>query len=136
MKNVFTILFILTLTISVFAQDTVTENRGVIKIQKKGQLVKVVFDEVNYRLIGIDQYGNALDSAVVEFTMSFTIKGIFYTEKTVGPALTYQMQQLLGKCDRTSLLYFENIKAKDRNGTLLEMPKFKYTFGYSDEDND
>ena len=33
-------------------------------------------------------------------------------------------------------IFFEHIKAKDRNGTLINMPKFQYNFGYSDENND
>ena len=126
----------LSFSVSLFAQETDEMNRGTIKVQKKGQLAKIQFDDVNYRLIGIDQYGNVLDSAVVEFQMSVTIKGIFYSEHTVGPALTYQMQQLLGKCDRTSKMFFDKIKAKDRNGTLVEMPKFQYNFGYRDENNE
>ena len=134
MKNILLVVLLFSSSLSSFAQET--ENRGTIKVQKKGQLVKTQFDDVNYRLIGIDQYGNVLDTAVVEFQMSVTIKGIFYSEKTIGPGLTYQMQQLLGKCDRTSKIFFENIKAKDRNGTIVKMPKFQYNFGYSDENND
>lgn len=136
MKKLFLLLFFFALTGSISAQENSTQNRGTIKVQKKGQLAKIQFDNVNYRLIGIDQYGNVMDSAVVEFQMSTTIRGIFYSEKTVGPGLSYQMQQLLGKCDHTAKIFFENIKAKDRNGTLINMPKFQYAFGYSDENND
>ena len=137
MKKIIILLFFIPLCYSISAQENnTTEKRGTIKIQKKGQLSKIQFDNVNYRLIGIDQYGNILDSAVVEFQMSANIRGIFYSEKTVGPMLSYQMQQLLGKCDRTTKLFFEKIKVKDRNGTLIDMPKFQYTFGYSDENND
>jgi len=117
------------------AQDT-DSDRGTIRVQKKGQLIKIQFDDVNYRLVGIDQYGNVLDSAVVEFQMSVTIKGIFYYEKTVGFALSYEMQRLLGRCDSTSKIYFENIKAKDRSGNILEMPKFQYSYGYSDQNSE
>lgn len=136
MKKIITIFFVLFISTSLFAQETNESNRGTIKIQKKGQLSKIQFDDVNYRLIGIDQYGNVLDSAVVEFQMSVTIKGVFCTEQTVGPALTYKMQQLLGKCDHTSKIFFDKIKAKDRNGTVIEMPKFQYNFGYRDENNE
>ena len=129
-----TLFFLLSiLCFSVFSQETIEFNRGTIKVQKKGQLSKIQFDDVNYRLIGIDQYGNVLDSAVVEFQLSVTIKGIYYSEQTTGPALTYKMQQLLGKCDRTTKIFFYKIKAKDRNGTVVEMPKFQYTFGYANE---
>lgn len=131
MKKTLTLLFLLTFTLSVSAQTNA--QRGTIKVEKKGQLVKVVFDNVNYRLIGIDQYGNALDSAVVEFQMSVTIKGIFYSEKTVGPVLTYKMQQTLGKCDATSIILFDKIKAKDKKGSLLTMPAFKYRLAYANE---
>ncbi len=133
MKKTFTLLLFFTLTLTLSAQED--EHRGTIKVEKRGQLAKVVFDNVNYRLIGIDQYGNTMDSAVVEFQMSVTIKGIFYSEKTVGPALTYQMQQLLGKCDRTSTLFFEKIKAKDKKGTLVNMPKFQYQLAYTKNEN-
>jgi hypothetical protein len=134
-KRIIVILFFV-ISNSIFSQENTTGNRGTIKLQKSGHLSKIQFDNVNYRLIGIDRYGNVIDSAVVEFEMSVSISGIFYSEKTVGPILSYQMQQLLGRCDRTTKIFFEKIKAKDRNGTLLNMPRFQYSFGYSDENND
>ena len=136
MKNILTIFFLLTLTLSLSAQEKENEHRGTIKVNTKGQLAKVVFDNVNYRLIGIDQYGNILDSAVVEFQMSVTIIGTYYSEATVGPTLSYKMQQLLGRCDRTSIIFFEKIKAKDKQGTIVKMPKFQYALGYTNENNE
>lgn len=136
MKKLIIILIFFSVTNSIFSQEDKDESRGTIKIQKKGQLSKIQFDNVNYRLIGVDRYGNAIDSAVVEFEMSVTINGIFYSEKTAGPILSYNMRQLLGRSDRTTKIFFEKIKAKDRNGTLIDMPKFQYSFGYSDENND
>ena len=136
MKKLSILLFLFAFSYSISAQENSTEQRGTIKVQRKGRPVKAQFDNVNFRLIGIDQYGNILDSAIVEFQMSATIIGVFYSEKTVGPYLSYQTQQLLGKCDRTTKIFFEKIKAKDKNGTLINIPKFQYTFGYSDENND
>ena len=135
MKKLIILSFFIAVVCSVSAQENDNQYKGIIKIQKKGQLAKVQFDNVNYRLVGIDQYGNVIDSAVVEFQMSATINGIFYKEKTVGPALSYQMQQMMGKCDRTTKLVFENIKAKDRNGTLVDMPKFQFALGVADENS-
>lgn len=135
MKKLIILSFFIAVVCSVSAQENDNQYKGIIKIQKKGQLAKVQFDNVNYRLVGIDQYGNIIDSAVVEFQMSATINGIFYKEKTVGPALSYQMQQMMGKCDRTTKLVFENIKAKDRNGTLVDMPKFQFALGVADENS-
>ena len=133
MKKILPFIVFILLQISVKGQEENT--RGTIKVQKKGLVTKVVFDDVNYRLIGIDQYGNVLDSAVVEFQMSFTIKGVFYSDSAAGPALTPQMRQLLGKSDRTTKIFFDGIKVKNRNGNVQKMPKFNYTFGYSDEGN-
>lgn len=134
MKKILFLLLLFSSSISLIAQEN--DNRGTIKIQKKGQLAKIQFDDVNYRLIGIDQYGNVLDSAVVQFQMEVTIKGIAYSESTIGPVLSYRMQQILGKCDRTSKIFFVNIKAKDRSGSIINMPKFQYNYGYSEESNE
>ena len=131
-RTIILFLFMVT-TSAVAAQEP---KHGTIHLRKTGQLSKIHFDDVYYRLIGIDAYGNVLDSAVLEFTMSVTIKGVFYSESAAGPSLTYDMQRLLGNSDRTSVVYFDKIKARDRSGNIVEMPKFRYNFGYVDEDND
>jgi hypothetical protein len=116
----------------IVGQENDTKYKGTIKVQKKGHLVKMQFDNVNYRLVGIDQYGNVLDSAAVEFEISLTVKGIFHSEKTVGPMLSPEMQQQLDRCDQTTKLFFDGIKAKERDGTIIDMPKFQYVFRYSE----
>lgn len=135
MKTLLSTLVLLICSCVLSAQEQEDEFKGTVKVQKTGHLVKVLFDNVNYRLIGIDQYGNPLDSAVVEFQMGVTVKGIFYREETKGFNLTYEMQQLLGKCDQSSKIFFDKIKAKDRNGTVLEMPKFSYSTGSRNDDS-
>ena len=137
MKKFISIVLFFCFVSSLTAQkkDTITLN-GTIKVQRKGQLAKVQFDNINYRLIGIDQYGNPIDSAVVEFQLSATIRGVFYSEKMTGSMLSSQMQQLLGKCDRTTKLFFTKIIAKDRSGNLIEMPKFNYVTGFAEENNE
>ena len=112
------------------AQNT-TAKKGTIKVQKKGHLAKVIFDDVNYRLIGIDIYGNIMDTAVIEFKMLVTVKGIAYKTSTVGHNLSREMQELIERRDSRTTLYFKNVKAKDRNGTLINIPDFSYTFPYS-----
>ncbi len=116
------------------AQEGEYEFRGTIKVQKTGHINRIIFDNVNYRLIAIDQYGNPLDSAIQEFQLGVSIKGIYYKEQTKGSILSYQMQQLLGKCDQTSVIFFDKIKAKDRSGIVLDMPKFSYSLGKMSED--
>jgi len=135
MKNYFLILLFASLSFSLFSQET-NETHGTIKVQKKGQLAKVEFDDVNYRLVGIDVYGNVIDSAVVEFEMSVVIKGILYAAKANGPGISKKMQDILNSCDRTSIIYFDKIKAKDKSGNILDIKKIRYTFGYSNENTE
>lgn len=117
--------------VSVFAQaPTKPPVTKTIKVKKQGHLSKVIFDEVNYRLIGIDIYGNVMDSAVIEFKMFVTVKGIFYKTKATGSFLSREMQEILDRRDNRTTIYFKEIKAKERNGTIIPMPDFPYTFPF------
>lgn len=129
MKNLSTLLLFVLFSSSLYSQDSYNGKRGTIKVRKTGQLVKVQYDGVNYRLIGIDRYGNVLDTAVVEFQMSVTVQGVFHTLTAIGPGLTEQMRGLLERTGGETQLFFKKIKAKDRYGTLIDMPNFQYTFG-------
>ncbi len=129
MKRIAVLFLFFIITGAVFSQSSPTNKRGTIRIRKIGNLVKVQYDNVNYRLIGIDRFGNLLDNAVIAFQLSVSIQGVFYTQKSAGSALTRSMQQLLGRCSGQTVLFFEKIKAKDNNGTVLDMPAFKYVLG-------
>ena len=111
------------------AQESAIGKKGTIKVEKKNLINHIQYDNVNYRLIGIDQYGNVLDSAVYEFELKTTIKGIAYAEKTVGAFLTYEMQKIIGRCDADCSILFTNIIAKDKYGNRIKMKPFNYTFG-------
>lgn len=113
-----------------FSGTIVKAQKGTIKIQKKGHLVKTQFDNVNYRLVGIDQYGNVIDSAIVEYEIAVTVRGLFYTEKNIGPYLSSNMQDMLNRADQTTEISFDKIKAKDRDGNILDMPKTKSKIAY------
>lgn len=132
-KCIFLFVLSVILNNSSFAQED-NNYKGTIKVQKKGHLVKTEYDNVNFRLVGIDQYGNILDTAVLEFKISVTIKGIFHSEKNTGPILSANMQALLDRSDNTTKIFFDNIKAKDRDGTLVDMPKFQYTQDFRPSD--
>lgn len=129
MKNLSFILFFFLFIPSVFSQGTTNEKRGTIKVRKTGQLVKVKYDEVNYRIIGIDQYGNLIDTAVVEFQMSVSVQGVFHKLNVRGSALSPEMRQLMERTGGETQLFFKNIKVKDRYGEILRMPDFQYTYG-------
>lgn len=130
-NRLFVLIFFLFITSTIAQAQT-----GTIKIQKKGHLVKTQFDNVNYRLVGIDQYGNVIDSAVVEFEIAVRVRGLFYAEKNIGPYLSSNMQDMLNRADQTTEISFDKIKAKDRDGTILDMPKTKSKIAYDASEYD
>jgi hypothetical protein len=134
MKHLIIIVHLLVFSLSLLAQEKSDKRDGTIKVQKAGHLVSVQFDAVNYRVICIDEYGNPLDTAVQEFRMGVTIQGIFYTENTKGSLCSSKMQQLLTRADQSSNIIIDKIKAKDRNGTVVDMPKIIYSFGSRNDD--
>lgn len=129
MKKLLLIL-LLTFTFSISAQE---DNRGTIKVQKKGSIHSLMFDHVNSRLIGKDRYGNILDSAVVSYTVLVTIQGVAYQENIPGTTLSQSMQGRISRIDGGSTLFFSNIKVKDKTGTYIDWPKFSTKLGYSYE---
>jgi hypothetical protein len=132
MKKSFLLLFIL-FSIRIIAQEQTEPTRGTIVIQKKGNIKMVVFDNVNFRLLAIDNSGNILDSAIVSFRIKTTILGIAHDEPTMGSFLSKELQQKLSRVDSGTILFFSEIKVKDKYGNLIEWADFKSKIGFSYE---
>jgi hypothetical protein len=134
------ILFIFFCTLGLFANaqedERNTNTQGTIRVQKKGTLHSVLYDDVNFRLVCRDIYGNILDSAVVAFDLDFTVKGIAYSEKTVGCFISKINQQRLSQLDGMVSLMFSNVKAKDKYGNIISFPGFKAQTGKARERED
>lgn len=113
-----------------------TNNIGTIKVKKKGVLHSVIYDNVNFRLVCKDIYGNIIDTAVTEFKLNVSIKGIAYSEKMTGPFLSKSMQQKLSRMDGITILMFSDINAKEKNGTIITFPDFKIQTGTLRENTD
>ncbi|CAN5417133.1 hypothetical protein BH10BAC1_BH10BAC1_18800 [soil metagenome] len=127
-KILFFLLLLFSYTLS--AQE---DNRGTIKVQKKGKINSVIFDNINNRLIAQDVYGNILDSAVVSYNVMVTIQGVAYAEQVVGTTLSTTMQQRIQRVDGGTTLFFTKIKVKEKNGTTFDWRKFSAKIGYSYE---
>lgn len=123
-------IFLLIITFYASAQE---DNRGTIKVQKKGNVYAVIFDNVNNRLIGKDNYGNILDSAVVSYNVMLTIQGIAYEDKIQGTTLSKTMQNRIKRVDGRTTLFFTDIKVKEKNGKVIDWPKFNVKLGRSFE---
>jgi hypothetical protein len=132
MKKTFLLLFILS-SMCLFAQEKTEPTRGTIIVQKKGNINAVVFDNVNFRLIAIDNSGNILDSAIVSFRIKTTILGIAHDEPTLGSYLSKELQFKLSRIDSGTILYFSEIKVKDKYGNIINWADLKSKIGYSYE---
>jgi len=133
MKKLIFLLFVI-IGFHASAQEVNTgDNRGTIKVEKKGRLHSIFYDDVNFRLIGKDVYGNIIDTAVASFTLNFTVKGIAYSEKTAGHTISPQNQQRLSRLDGVVVLMFSDIKAKEKSGSMVAFPDFKAQTGTARE---
>lgn len=135
MKKIFSLLFLFSGFFAI-AQDTASSMHGAIKVQKTGTLHSVLYDDVNFRLVCRDVYGNINDTAVISFDIDLTVKGIAYSEKNTGCFLSRQMQQRLSRMDGMVTLMFSNIKARDKYGSIISFPNFKAYSGQAREKED
>ncbi len=132
MKKIIFILILSSFNLLILAQSNIdNEKRGTITVQKKGLLHSIFYDDVNFRLIGKDVYGNIMDTAVIAFDIDVTIKGIAYSEKVIGSFLSKQMQIRMSRLDALTTLFFSNIKAKEKNGSIISFPNFSAKTGFS-----
>jgi hypothetical protein len=136
MKNLF-FTFFLFLSLFSAAQDTTNDSfSGTIKVKNKGLLHSVLYDDVNYRLVCRDIYGNIIDTAIISYNVNVTIKGIAYAENAAGSFLPKMIQQRLGSIDGITTLMFSDIKAKEKNGMIMSFPAFKAQTGNQKEKAD
>jgi hypothetical protein len=112
-------------------QQSTIEYTSTTPVSTTPSTLKVIFDDSKSQLIGIDKAGAILDSAVVSFQLSTRVQGVSCSEKTTGCFLSGAMLELLKKTDVNSIIYFEDIWAKDAAGVMGEAPSFQYNVGYS-----
>lgn len=92
--------------------------------------LKIIFDDSNSQLIGIDTAGNVIENAIVAFQLFVNIKGKSYSEQALGSFLSKSMVTLLEKTEPNTILYFEHIQIKNASGGLMEAQNFQYNLGY------
>ena len=116
MKKLILIFFLFSLTVS--AQEPV----GTIKIKREQNLVKAVFDNVEYKLMAIDRFGNPQENTFASYTL--WIKGKKSTKKFVGYSntLTPEMLKELKSLKRATKIFFTNIKVNEDDAHLVDLP--------------
>jgi hypothetical protein len=91
-----------------------------IKVKRESKLVKMYFDNTEYKLIPIDRFGNPQDNAVKSY--KFWIKGQDGFLPGYDNSLTPDMIKALKKVKKAAKIYFTEINVEDENGHLLKMP--------------
>ncbi len=130
MKKLLIVCCLILLNIASIAQE---DMKGTIKVQKNGKIFSLLFDNVNNRLVGKDNYGNILDSAIISFDVMVIIKGIEFKESVTGHTLSTTMQNRINRVDNGTTLFFKNIRVKEKNGTVTQWPKFNTKIGFAFE---
>ncbi len=102
-----------------YAQEQPAES---IKVTKVEQLVKAEYDNTQYKLVGIDRFGNPKLSAVRSFELHYNLNGNLYKYVSYSSGLTPEMLESLKKLKIAQKIFFTKIKAEDDNGHLVELP--------------
>ena len=105
-------------TLSVGAQEPV----GTIKVKREQNLVKAVFDNVEYKLMAIDRFGNPKENTFASYTL--WIKEKKSTKKFIGYSntLTPEMLKELKSLKRATKIFFTNIKVNGDDDHLVDLP--------------
>jgi len=92
-----------------------------IKIKREQNLVKVIFDNTEYRLFPIDRFGNPKDNEIVSYTLWIKANK---TIKLQGfsSTLTPEMLKELKKVKKATKIFFTQIKVKGDDEHLIDMP--------------
>ncbi|HET6228179.1 MAG TPA: hypothetical protein VFF27_18000 [Bacteroidia bacterium] len=93
-------------------------------------LLKIIFDDSNSQLLGIDTTGKIVDNAIIAFQLFVKIKGVDHSEQALGSYLSKAMLDLLAQVEQNTILYFEHIQVKNPAGNLVEVEDFQYTLSY------
>lgn len=121
MKKIVFLFVLLILAAAVLAQTDTTKS-GTITVKKKSKK-KTLVDQANNRIVLIDEYGKVVDtSRVVSFEMAVSLKGELRTVAASGNKLTAEMTHMITDATHGTVIYFTNIKAKNKSGTMENYP--------------
>lgn len=98
--------------------------------QPKKPFLRIIFDDSNAQLIGIDSSGKIVENAIIAFQLFVKIKGVEHSEQALGSYLNTSMRDLLTQAESNTILYFEHIQVKNASGNLIEAKDFQYTLSY------
>lgn len=95
---------------------------NVIKIKKESDLVKVVFDNVDLRLMPVDRFGNPRQNKVVSYKLWIKGKGEPKVYQGFNNSLSPEMIKELNKLKKATKLFFTDINVQDDDDHALKLP--------------
>lgn len=94
-----------------------------ITIRKESNLAKASYDNVEYKLIAQDKYGNIVNHAVKSFELHYVEKkNKLKVFKSNSESLTPEMLQEFKKLKEAKKIFFTKIIAEDEFGTSVRLP--------------
>ena len=106
-------------TLSLSAQQPQAET---IKVTKVQQVIKAAYDNTQYKLIGVDRFGNPKETAIRSFELRYSINGHTYMFVSYSGALTDEMIGNMNALKKDQKIFFSKIKAQEDNGDLVDLP--------------
>lgn len=95
---------------------------AVIKIKKESDLVKVVFDNVELKLMAVDRFGNPRQNQVVSYKLWIKGKGDTKMFPGSNNSLSTEMIKELDKQKKATKIFFTDINVKDDDEHALKLP--------------
>ncbi|MBK6833409.1 MAG: hypothetical protein IPG89_03675 [Bacteroidetes bacterium] len=119
MKKILFIIIGLFILSPIFSQEEPQK----ITIRKESNLAKASYDNVDYKLIAQDKYGNIVNHVVKSFELHYRISNkkikmmISYSE-----SLTPEMLEEFKKLKEAKKIFFTKIMAEDEFGNVVRLP--------------
>lgn len=125
-QNRLTLVILLFFSVVVCKAQTTTEKKQSSSLPP----LKIIFDDSNAQLLGIDTSGHIIENGIIAFQLFVNIKGITHSEQALGNSLSKSMLDLVNQADENTIFYFEHIQVKTAAGTLVEAENIQYKLGY------
>lgn len=93
-----------------------------IKFKKESNLVKVVFDNTDPKLVVVDRFGNPRENRVLSYKLYVKTKKDAKEFKGFSNALSGEMINYLNKLKSATKIFFTDIMVEDETGHPLRLP--------------
>ncbi|MBA2612318.1 MAG: hypothetical protein H0U95_10130 [Bacteroidetes bacterium] len=114
----FLIFFIILLS----ANFSNAQEPNVIKVKKESNLVKVVFDNTELKLMAVDRFGNPRENLVTSYKLWIKGKGESKMFQGFNNNLSAEMVKELNKLKKATKIFFTEINVKDDDEHQLKLP--------------